>query len=50
MSPVWQEEDGTWWYTLCGGNFGPYASKELADDGYEMHVATLSGGCPTCED
>jgi hypothetical protein len=44
------EENGQWWYLIHGTNFGPYTSKELAEQALEHHLQLFSKHCPTCED
>lgn len=43
MNPVWQHEDGTWWFWIetWADEMGPYATYEEAEKALEEYAKTL---------
>lgn len=47
MSPVYQIEDGTWWFGEDDTAMGPYATEAIATQAYHAYQKT---NCPSCEE
>ena len=44
MNPIYEKDDGRWYFEVFGQEYGPYDDEDVATDNY----TALWNGCPNC--